>query len=63
MRKKLVALVMAGVMTVCGLTACSFEQTCKASGCDETNIYMDGYCKYHYYLTTGEDTLKDFINQ
>lgn len=54
---------MAGVMTVCGLTACSFEQTCKASDCDETDIYMDGYCKYHYYLTTGEDALKDFINR
>lgn len=46
------------------LSACSFPQllqTCKASGCDE-EIYRDGYCRYHYYLKNGEDTLKDIMN-
>lgn len=63
MRKGLITLILVGVTALCSLTACSLQQTCKASGCDETNIYMDGYCKYHYYLTTGEDALKDLINR
>lgn len=45
-----------------GLTACSFEKTCKATDCEEVNLYQDGYCKYHYYINLGEDTLKSIVN-
>lgn len=39
-----------------------FQTTCKESGCDETDIYKDGYCKYHYYINEGEDIIKEFVN-
>lgn len=61
MKKKLLAVLFVTVM-VLQLVACSLEKTCKASGCDETEIYQDGYCKYHYYMNAGEDFLKELIN-
>lgn len=61
MKKKILAglVIMAVALQ---LVACTYTPTCKESDCDETTIYEDGYCKYHYYLKTGEDMLKDFIN-
>lgn len=56
-RKLIVVTLLLSIM----LSACSFQQTCKVSDCDD-EIYQDGYCKYHYYLKNGEDTLKDIIN-
>ena len=63
MKKKLVTMLLVGTMAVCSLTACSFEKTCKASGCDETKIYEDGFCKYHYFINAGESIIKDKVNQ
>jgi major membrane immunogen (membrane-anchored lipoprotein) len=57
LKKVLFVMMLSSVM----LSACSFTQTCKAEGCDE-EIYQDGYCKYHYYLKNGEDTIKNLIN-
>lgn len=62
MKKRLMTLVLVGTMAVCSLTACSFEKTCKADGCTETELYKDGYCKYHYYVCNGESIIKDVIN-
>lgn len=59
MKKKVLCLFMA-LMAVLQLTACG-SNTCKESGCDD-EVYEEGYCKYHYYLKTGSDTLKDIIN-
>ena len=60
MRRKVLCVFVA-LLTVLQLTACSLTNTCKESGCDD-EIYEDGYCKYHYYLNTGSDILKDIIN-
>lgn len=57
-RKKLVAV---AILLSAMLSACSFTSNCKYSDCDE-EVYRDGYCRYHYYLKNGEDTLKDIIN-
>ena len=40
MKKKITALVTVTIMAL-QLVACSLEPTCKASGCDETNLYQD----------------------
>lgn len=63
MKKKFLALLLMTVMAL-QLGACSFnfEPTCKESGCEETDIYEEGYCKYHYLMKAGENVLKDFIN-
>lgn len=61
MKKKIMALVTVTIMAL-QLVACSLEPTCKASGCDETNLYQDGYCKYHYYMNAGESMIKDIVN-
>lgn len=61
MKKRITAVLLVTFIAL-QLVACSLEQTCKASGCDETEIYQDGYCKYHYYMNTGEDFLKELIN-
>ena len=61
MKKRIIALLFLAVMGL-QLAACSLEPTCKASGCDETDIYKDGYCKYHYYKNAGEDFLKGLFN-
>lgn len=42
------------------LTACS--RTCKADGCNEKEIYEDGYCRLHYYENVGNNILKDLFN-
>lgn len=61
MKKKLLAVLFVAIMAF-QLVACSLQPTCKESGCDETEIYQDGYCKYHYYMNAGEEILKDIIN-
>lgn len=57
-RMKIIAVIM--LLTLM-LSACSLTPICKASDCD-SKVYQDGYCKYHYYLKNGEDTLKEIIN-
>lgn len=62
MRKRLVmtaAAVLMAAMFI--LTGCGQEH-CKYPGCTETDIYEDGYCKYHYYKEAGDNTLKHIIN-
>lgn len=44
------------------LVACSLEPTCKAEDCEETEIYEDGYCRYHYYENVGGNIMKDILN-
>lgn len=61
MKKKFITVLIMAVMA-CQLAACSFEPTCKVSGCGEAEIYKEGYCKYHYYQNVGEGIIKDFIN-
>lgn len=62
MKKRILTLLIVTVLAGLSMTACSFEKTCKESGCDETELYKDGYCKYHYYINAGEDIIKDVIN-
>lgn len=62
-KKWVLALMLVGTIAMSCLTACSFEKTCKEAGCNETSIYKDGYCKYHYYINTGEDILKNAVNK
>lgn len=54
----LVALTIILQMTACGL----FNRTCKASGCDETDIYSDGYCRFHYYENVGSNLINDLFD-
>ena len=61
MKRKFTILLFALAMAM-SMTACSFNMTCKVSGCNETELYEDGYCKYHYYRDAGEGLLKDIIN-
>lgn len=63
MKKKIITLLLVASSMIM-LTACqiSLQPTCKASDCEETSIYKDGYCKYHYYLKNGEDIIKDIFN-
>lgn len=61
MKKRITAVLFVTIMAL-QLAACSLEPTCKASDCNETDIYKDGYCKYHYYTNAGEDLLKDLFN-
>ena len=61
MKKKLL-IVLFATITVLQLTACSSVVTCKATGCNETELYQGGYCKYHYYKDAGENILKDIFN-
>lgn len=63
MKRHFSALILVGAIAVASLTACSFEKTCKALGCDETKIYEDGFCKYHYFINAGESIIKDKVNQ
>lgn len=30
---------------------------CKYEGCDETDIYAEGYCRYHYFKSIGQNIL------
>ena len=48
MRKK-VQFVLALIMVMTLLSACGEPANCKAEGCDD-EIYMDGYCQYHYTM-------------
>lgn len=58
-KRKLIAVV---ILLSAMLSACSFDLNCKAEDCD-SEVYQDGYCKYHYYLKNGEDFLKDIFNE
>jgi len=49
------------IVTVILLTGCNMF-TCKKQGCNEKDIYKDGYCKYHYGINEGEEMIKDIIN-
>ena len=60
MKKKVLCIAIFLVIFV-GLTACG-EKTCKVNGCGESEIYEDGYCRYHYYENVGSNFLKDLIN-
>lgn len=62
MKKRILTLLIVTALAGLSMTACSLEKTCKEPGCDETELYKDGYCKYHYYINTGEDIIKDVIN-
>ncbi len=59
MRRKIMVLMMV-VLVAVQLTACS--KTCKADGCNEKEIYEDGYCRLHYYENVGGNLLQDIIN-
>ena len=59
MRKKIAAVVLLATMAF-SLSACSFSNTCKASGCDE-EVYKNGYCEYHYILDVGGDLLESLF--
>lgn len=61
MKRKLTILLLISIMAI-SMTACSFDMTCKASSCSETELYKDGFCKYHYYINAGEGIIKDIIN-
>ena len=48
-----------------GLCGCKSEPeipTCKSEGCEEIELYQEGYCKYHYYLSVGDTILKELVN-
>lgn len=66
MRKKLQTAIVI-FMAAIQLTACG-GSNCKEKGCD-SEIYEDGYCKYHYYKNQAaeaagaiEDGLRGIIN-
>ena len=63
MKKKILTILLIGLTAINGLTACSLQKTCKEDGCEETEIYKDGYCKFHYFTNTGENIIKDVINK
>ena len=60
MKRKISVLIL--VAMACQMAACSIQPTCRADGCNETEIYEEGYCKYHYYENVGENILKDIFN-
>ncbi|MCQ2535531.1 MAG: hypothetical protein MJ110_01020 [Lachnospiraceae bacterium] len=64
MKMRAIVLGMILLMTSSFFVGCgiNFDQTCKMSDCEETNIYEDGYCKYHYYQNVGDTIVKDFFN-
>lgn len=64
MKKNLVTIILAVAMMF-SLCACSIElpePTCKYDSCEETELYEEGYCKYHYYISVGDTILKDLFN-
>lgn len=56
--KKRIGIIFVSLAMVLSLSACG-PQTCKEEGCDDTNIYQDGYCKYHYTLHNAKQTVDD----
>lgn len=50
-----IIILIVGMLTGCG------KKTCKAEGCDATEIYEDGYCRYHYYENVGDNILQDLF--
>lgn len=61
-RKKKARVLIALMLVAVQLAACSIEPTCKAEDCSETEIYEDGYCRYHYYENVGGNIMKDIFN-
>ncbi len=57
--KKSIKLVTVALLVVLALVGCGAN--CKEPGCND-EVYKDGYCKYHYALNKGEDTLKGIVN-
>ena len=64
MKSNICIVILVLMLTISLLTGCEdiFKKTCKEPECEETEIYKDGYCKYHYYLNEGENILKDIVN-
>lgn len=58
MKRKVIACLLLGAM-IFQLTGCSFGTKCKEDGCDNTEIYDDGYCKKHYYENVGDNLKED----
>ncbi len=55
-----VVAIFVGVMIVISTYGGSlFSKTCREEGCEETDIYEDGYCKYHYYKSIGQNVLEN----
>lgn len=62
--RKSILLILCILMLV-GLCGCKSEPeipTCKSEGCEELELYQEGYCKYHYYLSVGDTILKELVN-
>lgn len=66
MRKK-TGIMLLLILTALQITACG-SKNCKAKDCD-SEIYQDGYCKYHYYKNQAaeavdavEEGIKGLIN-
>lgn len=57
--KKRILLVIAAMLVslFCG---CG-KKTCKESGCDETELFKDGYCEWHYYENAAGDVLEELF--
>ena len=36
---------------------------CKYPDCEETELYKDGYCKFHYYKSFGETIIQNIVNK
>lgn len=60
MKVKIVALCM--VLLLSGTLAGCGAKTCKVGGCNDTEIYEDGYCRFHYYENVGENILQDLFD-
>lgn len=61
MQKKVVTVLAITVFVLMTLIGCG-TPTCRYKDCEETEIYEDGYCKYHYYIVSGDEMLKDIVN-
>ena len=53
MKKFLFVLTM--VMVIMAASACGIV-SCKADGCSD-EVYKDGYCKYHYTVSTAKNEI------
>ena len=48
------------LLAAVGLVGCG-PKTCKEKGCDDTEIYKDGYCEWHYYENAAGDVLEEIF--
>lgn len=62
MKKKLLVIMML-LVTAIQLVACGdiITPTCKEDGCDDTDIYEEGYCEYHYYENIVGNAIEDIL--